>query len=592
MRRICVYNRMDSLENYYKKDKLRLTARLINMGLSERNRLSVFGLHFFLIFFLLTVSVARGQESYFVGLRQVENCTDPVDSAMLWRQNELYTGNRGTLFKSWTENPLAYTPMLEAAWQYCVNKVPGEKRLYVDGRKLFDYAIQKSRTEEDSAKYFKKLISVYDLRKSNIDKVNAHARRQEDRTSLGALEMLKIRELMNYKKLTPGQDAAFDELLYEKYLPVIEEMAASMDEGEAVGSDVNPKDLEFFFLTSINHYVRTINNMSNDSVLKERATKADLEAASEIKKLKEAYEDYKNSLQISKPANQSDAEAMREYKRKIELRDSANAATAEKIKQVNERKRNFQAEMRQGVAKLQSVPRAALTEHYNILQRLTDMQKGSLGRDFRPDSTLTEEEQQLKIDSAVAIIAAPYDNLMAVCTQQIERVGIRLEEGTLADLDIKYGDSLKVHENDGRWLAILKYKCESTSDFDPTDPFYVSVSKAMDDYEAKRAQASSNKRSSVETAVSPYNAKASAAWTAASKTKDTEMAFKRWLLVLYYYDKAAADDPGRAQFYKKCRNSVASSSAFKNLRDEIDFYKGTMRGKAITVDGVTFTARY
>ena len=536
---------------------------------------------------LLVVSVGAAQNrGMFVGLRQVENCATAVDSMMLQRQNDLYIGQRGAqesmLYNKWLEAPLVYTPMMEAAWSYCQKVVPGEKRLYVDAAQMYRYVIGRCTNKKDSEYYFSKLMQVYDLRLKNLSVVNAHARRVEDLTSRGALELLKIREFRAYNN--DRKDAAYNESLYKQYLPVMNGIFETIKQGEAMGSDINATDLQDFFVISFNHYANMVNGGDETDGGKVTRDKAFDESKEREKALRERHK----ALSEERKKIQGAAKSQEEFDAKVKpVKDSMDVLVAkitEEVnvqKAINEEREQSNLQSNQRTAALRGV----LMGHYDGIYSLSDMQKKVLSQDIFEDSTLTEDQQQYEADK----INKQYDGLVAYCQSLLSQANINLGESSIADLDMKYGDSIVVNKKNGAWLEMVWSKCNNTTDFDPSDPFCESVYNALQAYIASVAEAQHTEREKqkqlslrASSVGSQYTGRAYSAWNrgnALLRKGDEGGGLKYLYLALYYFNRAVKEDSSQRTYRDKLAGYVR----------EHDFMVG-LKGKTITVDGVTFTA--
>lgn len=557
---------------------------------------------FLLVICCLVLNILSGtaqDRGMFVGLRQVENCATAIDSMMLQRQNELYTGQRGSqeshLYNKWLQDPLVYTPMMEAAWQYCQKVVPGEKRLYVDAAELYRYVIRKSTTRKDSDFYFNKLMKLYDLRLENLEIINEHARRVEDLTSRGALALMKIREYRIYKNDSAlAKDPEYNQSIYEQYLPVMNGIFETMKQGNAVGSDVKATDLQDFFIISFNHYANLVNGTSNNDESKLERNKAYDESKEREKVYRSAIANFNKEMTVVQQnllKKDKSIKTQAEFNEKVAplikpLQDSV-AVYTEKVKEeievqkgINEARENANLQSNQRTAALRSI----LISHYDGLYSLSDMQKKVLAQDIYNDSTLTEDQQQYEVDQ----IYKQYDGLVAYCQYLLSQANINLGESTIADLDMKYGDSIAANRNNGAWLEMVWNKCNNTTDFDPSDPFCETIYNAVLAYNTSMAAAQQAEREKkkaslqVQRVVSQNAPKGRAAWVKANsflQKGDEKRAVEYLYLALYYYNKAVKEDPS----HRSARNQLSAAIPGH------DFMVG-LKGKTITVDGVTFTA--
>ena len=542
-----------------------------------------------IVFCFVSVRMEAQSSGLFVGLRQVENCATAIDSAMLLRQNDLYIGQRGKLYNSWVENPHDYTPMMEAAWGYCQKVVPGEKRLYVDAANMYRYAIEKSQTRKDSDMYFNRLMQLYELRLQNLNTINEHALRVEDLTSRGALELMKIREYRIYRNDSlMADDRSYNEELYGRYLPVMNGIFETMKQGEAVGSDVQATDLQDFFMRSFNHLVYATNaaDATDDggearsrafaeSKARERTYREKIAAFN--KEMKDVQNDLAKKVQTQSEFDEKVKPLIKPYQDSIAVYTPKVAEEVELQKRLNSETENANLQSNQRIAAL----RAVLMGHYDGIYSLSDMQKSVLSRDILNDSTLTDDQQQYEVDK----VYGQYDHLVAYCQSLLSNANINLGESTIGDIDMKYGDSIAANKNNGAWLEMVWNKCNNATDFDPTDPFCDRIYNLIQAYNTSMEEARSEERRKqraslqVQRVVSQNAIKGYAAMTKANSFKDEKRRNEYLYLALYYYNRAVKEDPS----HRSTRDYLR-----KNMPNW-DFMTG-LKGKTLTVDGVTFTA--
>lgn len=547
----------------------------------------------FIILWMCVGSVANAQykDGHFSGVTSLKKFHDsPIDSALVIRASCLYSANQArdlglpTILPDWfkyqeDQKRTHYIPMYEA-WRFTLEKCPEQYNLYRDGIDFFHNMIMWSNEPKVKQEFYDSLMAVYDLQLKNLDLINANVHKLSLRSSAASIKLKRVDEWHLYSPECPKVDSLRNAQLYEHYLPIIEELLADT----AVHGDLRTYDLAQFFFYSTTNYVSEYNAAAAGNAGEAKKTAARRAFEEKQSAAANEYREYVASLGIPQKYNPND-EAIKE---KIRLRTEArerydSIRNAEHVKMDS-----IILSANADFATLQREIKQKVMDHYNFIKDIVNQQKAHLGADFKADSTMTEEEHDALIEQAIAEVGKPYDELLTTCQSYLAQVGINMSESSLMDLDMQYYEDLPNHKDDIQWLSRLKMTCEATLDFDPDDAFYKEVVKyfdhAYEEYEKKAEVHGEGQKVVARQETTKY-------WTMAISTArgqraSTRSGIEHLLLAAYYCDMAAREDPGHASTYRKYATSIRNG-----VKGEA-FMAGVRSGQTLTVNGVTFTARF
>ena len=230
------------------------------------------------ILMMLTVSAVVEAQTPFRGVDFTTLHLSPVDSALLRMNSVMYSGwdtygevtsSKSTVYRKWANNPEKYYPVMKEAWKYCIDHAPYQVRLYKEGARFYQMMIQG--VIEDSVKrmkYGKELMTLYDQRIHNLDSINAHVKRESDKSSKGNQLIYKA---WDYENCVYGKQTDFSKervaVMYPIYKEAIGVVRKTFDEGENNGGDVTIEGLKRFFnYAAFNYYNIYQDNFGTDSV--------------------------------------------------------------------------------------------------------------------------------------------------------------------------------------------------------------------------------------------------------------------------------------------------------------------------------------
>lgn len=485
----------------------------------------------------------------------------PIDSAVLrinstWysardQYGEVHSSNE-TFYIKWTAEKEKYYPIMKEAWKYCIEHQPYQVNLYKDGVLLNLWMFQATK----NMTYFDEMMKVYDMRIQNIDSINAHARRESDKSSEGGIMMQKARA---YAKYIIKEDSVYtDSRAKELFVSAAETIRKDFNANKDLGGDIDHGGLQYYLGFALNDYANIVNNIQGVKSIAKKGirNKEDGKLVTDTAKIRELapnMPDIDNKLIEIEKHNQ--------------MVDSLNNIS----KDNDELKRRA---------------KEPLLDRYNFIKDFCDRQINSLILDY-VDTLSTDGTDSL--DVMMREVVSPYKQLLAICDENMRLAHIDVNIQLLQDVEEKYSAELQSHKDSLQWLRKIKEICELTTDFNSDNLFYGFYEEVCDYYEQLEAKIAASKAN---TNTNQGKKRIDNVYYLSARKYINQVSGKRldatvcryYALIIYYLNEASRTDPLNSHVYQETKRYYTKQSAF---RQEL-FMAGIREGQTLTVDGVTF----
>lgn len=354
-----------------------------------------------------------------------------IEYILLGRANDLYSNTQNiypTILQKWRDNKEKYFPLMYEAWNYCMQKCPDDKNLYLDGEILFRKMIENSDDKAKKQEYFDSLMAVYDKRIANIDAINAHVHKATAKSSENTVRLGKVNDWALYSPNRPINDSLLlEEKLYEGYLNVFNSIIEDINEGKDAGGDLRVEDIGKFFNYSVRHYVNTYNSIEEPSI---------------IAKKRDEMHAYRDSLRALRDVAQNSDEKNRLITLINDSIDGFNTVNDSLTALWNIKK-----------GKIKSVTLG----HFHFVKYIAEKQKESLASDS---------------------INTVYTNLVYSCERYMDNTPLMNGE-SMADIEEQFKNQLEDNSDNKDFLTTLLSRCRCSDDFRPSHPFFHTVDSML-----------------------------------------------------------------------------------------------------------------
>lgn len=526
-----------------------------------------------------TGASAQFKDGSFSGVIHPVSHLSPLDSALVFRNSDLYSGKKETgeissiLYKWVNEDHEKYFPVMQEAWKLCLEKCPYQLNLYLDGIDMYRYMIAWAKERNDSVRYeqyYDELMNLWDTRSDYTDSINANMHRKDHQSSSYTIRMNKVNDYYTYH--VAGRGFSNDSVavtMYEQYRPIIDDLGEAIDKGEHVGGDIDAAQLKMFMGNSVNVYAQDVNRMLAKGTNKQKQEKeaarinalieehAKIRDACKVKR-EEAREAFNKNKTPENRAiyDQLNAEFQTAQQEHKAYADSLKAEFMIFQQDLNDADREMIDDRKQEVIK-----------QYQILQRI-----------------VMNHEEEMEDPAKIAPFKAMMDDVQLWMAQTLNYD----DYVDVSELHEKYSKDFEEKKGDYAWLTEAVTKYQNASGFKRDDPFYKELCDARTAARPRTPEKTENASSAAmdenRALLSQYINKANSYYSRIYNKNGNlnSRAFEFAIVGYDYFNRALRIAPSNKQI-KNCRENCK-----KVIKAEM-FMAGKKPGQKVTVDGETFT---